>query len=443
MLQALAGFANIWKVEDLRKRILFTLAILLVYRFGGYIPVPGVNTQALSEFFSSNSNNLFSLYNSFVGGALSRAAIFSLGIMPYITSSIIIQLGGTVVPKLAELQKSGQEGRNKITQWSRYLTVLIAMIQSIGVSTWILHQQAPSGLPLVQSGISPFVFSAIAVLTLTTGTVFIMWLGEQITARGIGNGISLIIFAGIVADIPSAIGSEWELFINKEHSLAQQLFIMAIVVAVVAFIIFIDQGTRRIPLQSPKRMVGRRVVQGQNSFLPLKVNTAGVMPVIFASAIIFLPAQLVAFFPNSQFGQSIGRAMLPGEWGYSITYIVLIVFFTYFYTAITYNPTEIADNLKKSGGFIPGVRPGRRTAEFIDQILTRVTLTCAIFLALISVGPFFLKDQLNMSFYIGGTSVLICIGVALETLRQFQTRLQEQNYDGFLKRGKIRGKTRY
>lgn len=442
-MQALSGFANIWKIEDLRKRILFTLGILFVYRLGGFIPVPGVNAQALSEFFNSNAGNVFSLYNTFVGGALSRAAIFSLGIMPYITSSIIIQLGGTIVPRIAELQKQGQEGRAKITQWSRYLTVMIAMVQSIGVSTWVLGQHSPTGLPLVNAGVSHFGFIALTTLTLTTGTVFIMWLGEQITSRGIGNGISLIIFAGIVARIPIGVINELEMLWNKEHGLAEEVLIAAVVVAIVAFIIFIDQGTRRIPLQSPRRVVGRRMMQGQSSFLPLKVNTAGVMPVIFASAIIFLPAQLVAFFPNWQTGQAIGRSMLPGEWGYSIVYIILIVFFTYFYTAITYNPTEIAENLKKSGGFIPGVRPGRRTAEYIDLILTRVTLTCAIFLALISVGPFYIKEQLNMSFYIGGTSVLICIGVALETLRQFQTRLQEQNYDGFLKRGKIRGKRRY
>jgi preprotein translocase subunit SecY len=270
-----------------------------------------------------------------------------------------------------------------------------------------------------------------------------MWLGEQITSRGIGNGISLIIFIGIIARVPIAIMNEFEMFWNQEHSLAMEIIIVGTVFAIIMFIIYIDQGIRRIPIQSPRRVVGRRVMGGQSSFLPLKVNTAGVMPVIFASAIMFLPAQLVAFFPNWQTGQAIGRSMLPGEWGYSIVYVVLIVFFTYFYTAIQYNPTEIADNLKKSGGFIPGIRPGKKTAEFIDGILTRVTLTCAIFLAFISVFPFYLKDKLNMSFYIGGTSVLICIGVALETLRQFQSRLQEQNYEGFMKKGKIRGRKRY
>ncbi len=442
-MQAFTGFANIFKIKDLRDRVLFTLFILLIYRLGGFIPIPGVNAQAISEFFSNSANNIFSLYNTFVGGALSRAAIFSLGIMPYISASIILQLMGTVVPRIHELQREGAEGRAKITQWTRYGTIVISAVQAIGISTWIYSQQSPTGQALVVSGMNKISFIALTTLTLTTGTIFIMWLGEQITARGIGNGISLIIFIGIIAHVPLAVFNEWELLWNNEHSLAMEIMIVGVVLAIIMFIIYIDQGARRIPLQSPRRVVGRKIMGGQSSFLPLKVNTAGVMPVIFASAIMFVPAQLVAFFPNWQTGQVIGRSMLPGEMGYSIVFVVLIVFFTYFYTAIQYNPTEIADNLKKSGGFIPGIRPGRRTAEFIDQILTRVTLTCAIFLAFISVGPFYLKDILQMSFYIGGTSVLICIGVALETLRQFQTRLQEQNYEGFMKRGRIRGRKNY
>ncbi|MFC1584394.1 preprotein translocase subunit SecY [Fibrobacterota bacterium] len=442
-MQAVSGFANIFKIKDLRDRVLFTLFILFIYRLGGFIPVPGVNANAISEFFSTDVNNIFSLYNTFVGGALSRAAIFSLGIMPYITASIIIQLMGTVVPRIAELQKQGTEGRAKLTQWTRYLTIFISAVQSIGISSWLYSQQSPSGQTLVIEGIGRLPFIALTTLTLTTGTIFIMWLGEQITARGIGNGISLIIFIGIIARVPVAVLNEFEMFVNQEHSLAMEMIIVGVVVAIIMFIIYIDQGYRRIPIQSPRRVVGRKVMGGQSSFLPLKVNTAGVMPVIFASAIMFLPAQLVSFFPNWQTGQAIGRSMLPGEWGYSIVYVVLIVFFTYFYTAIQYNPNDIAENLKKSGGFIPGIRPGRRTAEFIDSILTRVTLTCAIFLAFISVGPFYLKDKLQMSFYIGGTSVLICIGVALETLRQLQARLQEQNYDGFMRKGKIKGRRRY
>ncbi len=439
-MRLLTGLSNVFKIKELREKILFTLLLLFIYRLGGYIPIPGVNTNALAELFSGASTNLFTLYNTFVGGAVSRAAVFSLGIMPYITASIIIQLSGTVIPKIAELQKQGDEGRSKITQWTRYLTILIAMGQGLGVTIWLSGTQLASGESMVVAGIARIPFILFSTLTLTTGTVFIMWLGEQITFRGIGNGISLIIFAGIVAGVPSAIFSEFELFINQENSLAQVLMTIAVVIVVIGFIVFVDQGIRRIPLQSPRRQMGRKMVAGGSSFLPLKVNTAGVMPVIFASAIMFVPAQFFSFFPNWQTGQTIGRLMLPGEWLHSLVYVVFIVFFTYFYTAIQYNPTEIAENLKKSGGFIPGIRPGRKTAEYVDLILTRVTLTCAIFLAIISIGPFYLKDVLNMSFYIGGTSVLICVGVALETLRQLQSHLQEQHYEGFMSHGKIRGR---
>jgi preprotein translocase subunit SecY len=439
-VSALAGFANILKIKDLRDKILFTLALLAVYRLGGFVPLPGINSVAIAEFFSKNSNNLFGLYNTFVGGALQRASIFSLGIMPYISASIIIQLMGTVVPTIAQLQKTGQEGRAKLTQWTRYGTIIISALQSWGVATWLMSQATPTGQSLVAGGVSHLSFAFLTILTLTTGTVFIMWLGEQITARGIGNGISLIIFIGIMAQMPHAIFSEAEMVLSGERSIPMEFVILAVVLAIIAFIIFIDQGTRRIPLQSPKRVVGRKIMGGQSSFLPFKVNTAGVMPVIFASAIMFVPAQLASFFPNMSFAQDFGQAFLPGHAVYSVVFTILIVFFSYFYTAIMYNPKEIAENLKKSGGFIPGVRPGRRTAEFIDQILTRVTLPGAIFLALISVGPLYLKEQLNMQFYIGGTSVLIAIGVALETLRQFQTHLQNQHYEGFMRKGKIRGR---
>ncbi len=439
-MQALQGFANVFKIKDLRDKILFTMGILAIYRLGGYIPLPGINPDAIATFFSGSANNLFGLYNTFVGGALERASVFSLGIMPYISASIIVQLMGTVVPTVAQLQRSGQEGRAKLTQWTRYGTIAIAAVQAIGVANWLYSQTTGTGQSLVVDGMGRFAFMMIATLTLTTGTVFIMWLGEQITARGIGNGISLIIFIGIIATMPAAVISEWELFVSGERGIPMLVIILAVVVAIVAFIVFIDQGHRRIPLQSPRRVVGRKVTGGQSSFLPFKVNTAGVMPVIFASAIMFVPAQLASFFPNWAMAQAFGASFLPGHWVYSVVFTVLIVFFTYFYTAIVYNPKEIAENLKKSGGFIPGVRPGRRTAEFIDQILTRVTLPGAIFLAFISVGPLYLKDWLGMSFYIGGTSVLISVGVALETLRQLQTHLQNQHYEGFLRRGKIRGK---
>jgi preprotein translocase subunit SecY len=439
-MSAVQGFLNIWKIKDLRDKILFTLGILAVYRLGGFIPLPGINSTAIAEFFSKNSNNLFGLYNTFVGGALQRASIFSLGIMPYISASIIIQLMGTVYSPIAQLQRQGQDGRAKLNQWTRYLTIGIAALQALGVATWLANQATPTGMSLVVAGMGKVSFTLMCVLTLTTGTMFIMWLGEQITARGIGNGISLIIFIGIMADLPRAFFSEVEMVTSGQRSIPMEAIIVTVVIAITAFIVFIDQGTRRIPLQSPKRVVGRKVMGGQSSFLPFKVNTAGVMPVIFASAIMFVPAQLASFFPNMEAAQAFGNAFLPGHIVYSIVFTLLIVFFAYFYTAIMYNPKDISENLKKSGGFIPGVRPGRRTAEFIDQILTRVTLPGAIFLALISVGPLYLKDALNMTFYIGGTSVLIAIGVALETLRQFQTHLQNQHYEGFMRRGKIRGR---
>ncbi len=442
-MQALLGFLNVFRIKELRDRILFTLGLLAVYRIGSFIPLPGVNNQALTEFFSKDSNNLFGLYNTFVGGALQRASVFSLGIMPYISASIIIQIMGTVIPSIQALQKQGQEGRNKLNQWTRYLTILLSFFQGFGVGNWLFSQATSTGETLVVVGMSRFGFSLLAALTLTAGTMFILWLGEQITARGIGNGTSLVIFIGIMAQMPRAIFSEIELVLSGERSVPMLAVVLLIVLAITAFIIFIDQGTRRIPLQSPKRVVGRKVMGGQSSFLPFKVNTAGVMPVIFGSAILFVPMQIATWMPNWSAAQTFGAAFLPGHWVYSLTFTLLIVFFAYFYTAIIYNPKEIADNLKKSGGFIPGVRPGRRTAEYIDQILTRVVLPGAIFLAVISVVPLHLKQAFNLSFYIGGTSVLIAIGVALDTLRQFQTHLQNQHYDGFLRRGKIRGRRGY
>ena len=439
-MQALQGFLNIFKIKDLRDRVLFTLVLLAVYRMGGFIPLPGINSAAIAAFFSNTSNNLFGLYNTFVGGALQRASIFSLGIMPYISASIIIQIMGAVIPSIQAMQKQGQEGKNKLGQWTRYLTIILAFFQGFGIGNWLFSQATSTGQSLVVNGFSRTSFVLLTALTLTAGSMFIVWLGEQITARGIGNGTSLIIFIGIMAQMPRAVFSEAELVLSGERSIPMLAVILLLVLAVTVFIIFVDQGTRRIPLQSPKRVVGRKVMGGANSFLPFKVNTAGVMPVIFASAILFVPMQIATWMPNWSAAQTFGAAFLPGHWVYSLTFSLMIVFFAYFYTAIIYNPKEIAENLKKSGGFIPGVRPGRRTAEFIDQILTRVVLPGAIFLALISVVPLHLKNAFNMTFYIGGTSVLIAIGVSLDTLRQLQTHLQNQHYDGFLSRGKIRGR---
>jgi len=439
-VQALQGFLNVFRIKDLRDKILFTLGILAVYRVGGFVPLPGIDSAAIADFFSGPSNNLFGLYNTFVGGALQRASVFSLGIMPYISASIIIQIMGAVIPSIQAMQKQGQEGRAKLGQWTRYLTIVLSFFQGIGIGNWLYSQTTSSGAGLVVDGVSRTAFVLLTALTLTAGSMLIVWLGEQITARGIGNGISLIIFIGIMAEMPRAVFSEAELVFSGERSIPMLAAILALVLAVIVFIIFVDQGTRRIPLQSPKRVVGRKVMGGANSFLPFKVNTAGVMPVIFASAILFVPMQIATWMPNWAPAQTFGAAFLPGHWVYSLTFAIMIVFFAYFYTAIIYNPKDIAENLKKSGGFIPGVRPGRKTAEFIDQILTRVVLPGAIFLAFISVVPLHLKDALNMTFYIGGTSVLIAVGVSLDTLRQLQTHLQNQHYDGFLRRGKIRGR---
>ena len=439
-MQALQGFLNIFRIKDLRDRILFALGILAVYRVGGFVPLPGIDSTAIAEFFSGTSNNLFGLYNTFVGGALQRASVFSLGIMPYISASIIIQIMGAVIPSIQALQKQGQEGRAKLGQWTRYLTIVLSFFQGIGIGNWLYSQSTSTGQSLIAGDMGRTGFVMLTALTLTAGSMLIVWLGEQITARGIGNGISLIIFIGIMAEMPRAVFSEAELVLSGERSIPMLAAILALVLAVIVFIVFVDQGTRRIPLQSPKRVVGRKVMGGSSSFLPFKVNTAGVMPVIFASAILFVPMQIATWMPNWSAAQTFGAAFLPGHWVYSLTFALMIIFFAYFYTAIIYNPKDIAENLKKSGGFIPGVRPGRKTAEFIDQILTRVVLPGAIFLAVISVVPLHLKDALNMTFYIGGTSVLIAVGVSLDTLRQLQTHLQNQHYDGFLRRGKIRGR---
>ncbi len=447
LLKAINAFANAFKIEELRKKILFTLGILLIYRIGAHITIPGVNAAVLSEYFR-NSNNLFGLYDSFTGGAFAKATVFALGIMPYISASIIIQLMGSVIPSIQMLQKEGQEGRAKLNQYTRYFTVVLAALQGWGVSVFLSNLKVSTatgaGISALTEGFSSGAgilgFRLLATLTFVTGTIFVMYLGEQITSRGIGNGISLIIFAGIVGSLPKAIYDELEMLKEGIQPLAVEIFILALVVCIVGFIVFVEQANRRIPLQSPRRVVGRKVTGGQSSYLPFKVNTAGVIPVIFASAIMFVPAMIASWFPNISAVQSFAMAFMPGHIAYSVIFAALIIFFTYFYTAIQYNPNDIADNLKKSGGFIPGVRPGKKTAEYIDHILTRIALPGAVFLAFISVGPLHVKDALNMSFYIGGTSVLIVVGVALDSLRQLEAQLHTKNYEGFLKRGRIRGR---
>ena len=446
-MQALSGFANALKMKDLRSKILFTLGILIIYRLGGHITTPGVNTAVLAQYFAQNNNNLFGMYDAFTGGAFQKATIFAIGIMPYISASIIIQLMGSVVPSIQQLKKEGAEGRAKINQWTRYLTVLISVLQSYGIATWLVTMKVNTGMGEAQVILEHFSspmgiwgFKALTVLTMTTGTIFIMWLGEQINNRGLGNGISLIIFIGIISTVPATAWGEFEQFLAGDKKLPMEVIIITTVIAIITFIVFVEQGTRRIPLQSPRQTQGSQLASGQAGFLPFKVNTAGVIPVIFASSIMFLPGMLGQMLSEYSFAQSFLAAFTPGHWVYSLIMALLIIFFAYFYTAIQYNPSDIADNLKKNGSFIPGVRPGRATAEFIDRVLTRITLPGSLFLALISVGPLHLKDALGMSFYIGGTSVLIVVGVALDTLRQLEAQLHTKNYDGFLKKGRIRGR---
>ena len=440
--KAIGAFVNAFKISDLRKKLLFTLGVLIIYRLGAHITIPGVNAAVLAEYFK-NSNNLFGMYDSFTGGAFAKATIFALGIMPYISASIIIQLMGSVIPAIQMLQKEGQEGRAKLNQYTRYFTVFLAALQGWGISVWLSSLKVGATSALADgfaSGAGNIGFRLLATLTFTAGTIFVMYLGEQITSHGVGNGISLIIFAGIVGSFPRAFLAEVEMLTEGIHPLAIEIFILAIVIAIVGFIVFVEQANRRIPLQSPRRTVGNKVMGGQSSYLPFKVNTAGVIPVIFASCIMFIPAMIASWFPNVSAMQSFAAAFIPGHISYSVIDALLIIFFTFFYTAIQYNPNDIAENLKRSGGFIPGVRPGKQTAEYIDHVLTRISLPGSLFLALISVGPLHLKDALNMSFYIGGTSVLIVVGVALDTLRQLEAQLHTKNYEGFLKHGRIRGR---
>lgn len=430
-------FQNIFKVPELRKRVLFTLGVLVVFRIGSQIPTPGIDAKAMSEFFGQLSGTLFGLYNMFVGGAFEKASVFSLGIMPYISASIIIQLLGAVIPFFQRLQKEGEEGRRKITQYTRYGTVLIAALQALGTSVYLESLNAQGVTVVPNPGVG---FKLLTMLTFTSGTIFIMWLGEKITERGIGNGISLIIFIGIIASFPTAVYDEIRLLLSGQRNFFTEIFLVAFMVAVIGAIVLVTRAQRRIPVQYAKRVVGRKVYGGQATHIPLSVNTAGVIPIIFAQSIMFAPSTLTSFFPNSEFMQNISSLFNPGAILYSLVFGLLIVFFAYFYTAIVFNPVDLADNMRKYGGFIPGIRPGKNTSEFIDNILTRITLPGAIFFAIIAVLPYFLMNALNVQFYFGGTGLLIVVGVALDTLSQIESHLVTRHYEGFLKKGKIRGR---
>ncbi|MFO7886509.1 MAG: preprotein translocase subunit SecY [Desulfobacteraceae bacterium] len=433
-----SGYQNILKLPELKKKLLVTFALLFVYRIGVHIPTPGIDAVALASFFDNVGGTLFAMFNMFSGGALERLSVFALGIMPYISASIILQLMTVVIPHLEQLSKEGEQGRKKITQYTRYGTVVLSVIQGFGISVGLESMTAPGGAPIVME--PGWAFRIITVITLTAGTAFIMWLGEQITERGIGNGISLIIFAGIVARMPAAIGNTLRLLSTGEMSVFAILILLVLMLAVIAFIIFMEQAQRRIPVQYAKRVVGRKMYGGQSSHLPLKVNTAGVIPPIFASSIIMFPATLANFI-NLPVMQSVAAAMSPGTIIYNLVYVGFIIFFCFFYTAVTFNPEDVAENMKKNGGYIPGIRPGKRTADYVDRVLTRITMGGAIYVSAVCVLPTMLMTRFNVPFYFGGTALLIVVGVSIDTIAQIESHLITRNYEGFLgKSGSVKSR---
>ncbi len=431
-----SGVQNIFKIPELKKRILFSLAFLAIYRVGVHIPTPGVDGDALARFFAQYQDTLFGIFNMFSGGALERLSVFALGIMPYISASIILQLLTVVFPHLERLKKEGEAGQKKITQYTRYGTIVLSIIQGFGISVGLENMTAPGGATIVMD--PGWAFRIMTVITLTAGTAFIMWLGEQISERGIGNGISLIIFAGIVARMPQAMGNSFRMLSTGEMGIFVAVLLLILMVGVIAFINFMEQGQRRIPVQYAKRVVGRKMYGGQSTHLPLKLNTSGVIPPIFASSLIMFPATLASFFEDVAVMQYISSALRPGALIYELMFVSFIFFFCYFYTAIVFNPADVAENMKKYGGYIPGIRPGKRTADYIDKVLTRITLGGATYISLVCVLPSILMTKLNVPFYFGGTSLLIVVGVAMDTVGQVESHLITRNYDGFLKTGKIK-----
>lgn len=433
---------NIFRIEELRKRIVFTVLMLIVVRVGAHVSLPGIDVAALqSSNASGDSNGLFGLYDMFVGGAFSNAAVFAMGIMPYISASIVLQLAAVFVPQIAKMQKDGEEGRRRINQWTRFLTVGIAALQAVGLSIKLNAQTAADTAKVVM--IDGPLFTLTAVTLLTAGTMFLMWIGEQITERGLGNGISLIIFIGIISRLPVAVQNEI-LLISSGRNIAIDVILLAFLGVIIAAVVLITQGARRIPVQYAKRVEGRKQYGGHTTYIPLRVNTAGVMPIIFASAILFIPSTISSFFPENTTLIAIAKLFSDRSIVYALVYGLAIVFFTYFYTAIAFNPRQTAEELKRAQGFIPGVRPGQPTAEFFDHILTRITLPGAIFLAVIALLPVFVTNVLNVPYsfgqFFGGTSLLIIVGVALDTLQQIESYLLMRHYDGFMKSGKIQGR---
>ncbi|TXD35395.1 preprotein translocase subunit SecY [Lujinxingia vulgaris] len=423
-------FRDIPKIPELRRRLLFTAGLLAIYRIGVFITVPGVDRGSMSEMMSGDGGGLLGLVNLFTGGALEMMSIFALGIMPYISSSIIFQLMQVVVPAIERLKKEGESGRKKITQYTRYGTVVLGIIQGFGISLYLenMHNSNPELGLLVSPG---WPFRLLTVLTLTAGTVFVMWLGEQITERGIGNGISLIITGAIIASFPTALFQTYTQYTTGAMSTFTVGILLVVAIGVTAFIVLMETAQRRIPLQYAKRMVGRKIYGGQAHHLPLKVNMAGVIPPIFAMSLLIFPTTIASYFQDHPIGQFIQTVLVPGDWRYNLIYVVLIIFFCYFYTAVQVNPMDIADNLKKSNAFVPGIRPGKKTAEYIDQLLTRLTTAGAIYVAAVCVLPYFLIDELGVNFYFGGTSLLILVVVGLDTVGQIENHLITRHYEGF------------
>ncbi len=430
---------NIFRIPELKKRILFTLGMFAVYRFGAHVPSPGVDAQALTQFMAQNRGTLFGLYDIFVGGAFSRATVFALGIMPYISASIVLQVLGAVVPYLEKLRKEGEEGQKKINQLTRYGTVVIALVQSYAYGLFLMS--SPGGITVVPNpGIG---FLTTLMITQMAGTIFVMWLGEQITDRGIGNGISLLITIGIIGDTPSIIAGTVQ---SVQNGVVQPLAVIAgvvFLVLMIAGVVILTQGTRKIPVQYAKRVVGRRMYGGASTYIPLRVNTAGVIPIIFASSLLILPATLAQFFPNSALSLWLQSFFAPGANGaWEVLYALGILFFTYFYTAVVLNPNDLAENMRKYGGFIPGIRPGRKTAEYIDRVLSRITIVGAVGLVVVAIVPDLVFQRMGLPLFtgFGGTSVLIVVGVALDTLQQVESHLLMRHYEGFVRKGRIRGR---
>jgi len=430
-----SGIESLANIPELRRRIFFLLGALAVYRIAVHIPTPGINAEALLALFARAGGTIFGFIDMFSGGALRRLSVCALGIMPYISAAIILELLTVVYPSLKEMQREGPEGRRKMAYYTRYLTVAICLIQGFGIAVGLEKMTAPNGDPVVM--FPGWGFRFLTMLTLTTGSMFLVWLGEQITEHGIGNGISLLIFAGIVARLPSALINTFRFVKTGELSGAILLFILLLVVAVLAFTCFVEMAQRRIPVHYARRMVGRQVVGGQSTYLPIKVNTAGVIPPIFASSVLMFPATISTFLPLAFF-QALSTYLRPGHWLYEILYVILIIFFCYFYTAIIFDPKDVADNLRKWGGFIPGIRPGRATQEFLDRVLNRVTLIGAIYVAAICVLPTLLIVKFNVPFYFGGTALLIVVGVAMDTMAQIEAHLLTRRYDSLVREGRLR-----